>query len=361
MFLNRKFNRQDGFSMMELLVSLVTMTVVVGASLALIGSSIKFAHSTYNMTDAEQGLRTAHEMINRDLVTAGDGMKGIGKITTPVAFVQNYLTRTPVLNGSDTTHGDVGLVTSDDNIPANIAVPQASSAVNFQTGSDRISMLVKDTSFPDVSVAAAKISQVGSNTNIVVLSGDINKFQVGEIYAIVSQDATLGLVSAVNTTTFTVTLTSGDAYSINQTGVTSPIYTVAQLDPTTLISTQAVAIVRLQIIQYYVEASGLLHRRVFGIKGAGFADSIVAEHVTNLQFRYMTNISDANGFVKQPIRVITSAEQTAVREIETNISVETVRAVNATTNGNANSGRQSISQTTATTVRNLQFRQALSP
>ncbi len=361
MFANRKFNRQDGFSMMELLVSLVTMTVVVGASLALIGSSIKFAHSTYNMTDAEQGLRTAHEMINRDLVTAGDGMKGIGKFTTPVAFVQNYLTRTPVLNGSDTTHADVGLVTSDDNIPANIAVPQASPAVNFKTGSDRISMLVKDTSFPDVSVAAAKISQVGSNTNIVVLSGDINKFQVGEIYAIVSQDATFGVVSAVNTTTFTVTLTSGDAYSINQTGTTSPIYAVAQLNPITLISAQAVAIVRLQLIQYYVDASGLLHRRVFGIKGAAFADSIVAEHVTNLQFRYMTNISDANGFVKQPIRVITSAEQTAVREIETSISVETVRAVNATTNGNINSGRQLISQTTATTVRNLQFRQALSP
>ena len=361
MFPNRKFNRQDGFSMMELLVSLVTMTVVVGASLALVGSSIKFAHSTYNMTDAEQGLRTAHEMINRDLITAGDGMKGIGKITTPVAFVQSYLTRTPVLNGSDTTHGDVGLVTSDDNIPANIAVPQASPAVNFQTGSDRISMLVKDTSFPDVSVATAKISQVGSNTNIVVLSGDINKFQVGEIYAIVSQDATFGVVSAVNTTTFTVTLTSGDAYSINQTGTTSPIYAVAQLNPTTLISAQAVAIVRLQLIQYYVDASGLLHRRVFGIKAAGFADSIVAEHVTNLQFRYMTNISDVNGFVKQPIRVITSAEQTAVREIETSISVETVRAVNAITNGNTNSGKQLISQTTATTVRNLQFRQALSP
>jgi len=349
---------------MELLVSLVTMTVVVGASLALIGSSVKFANSTYNMTDAEQGLRTAHEMINRDLVTAGDGMKGIGKITTPVAFVQNFLTRTPVLNGSDTTHGDVGLVTSDDNIPANIAVPQASPGVNFQTGSDRISMLVKDTTFPDVSVAAAKITQVGSNTNIVVPSGDINKFKVGEIYAIVSQDATFGVVSAVNAPAFTLTLTSGDpgdVYSINQTGTTSPIYAVAQLNPTTLISAQAVAIVRLQIIQYYVEAGGLLHRRVFGIKGAGFADSIVAEHVTNLQFRYMTNISDANGFVKQPIRVITSAEQTAVREIETSISVETVRAVNATTNGNANTGRQLISQTTATTVRNLQFRQALSP
>src|SRR2546427_8305290 len=227
MFPNRKFNRQDGFSMMELLVSLVTMTVIVGASLALVGSSIKFAHSAYNMTDAEQGLRTAHEMINRDLISAGDGMKGIGKITTPVAFVQNFLTRTPVLNGSDTTHGDVGLVTSDDNVPANIAVPQASPAVNFRTGSDRISMLVKDTSFPDVSVAAAKVSQVGSNTNIVVLSGDINKFQVGEIYAIVSQDATFGVVSAVNAATFTVTFTAGDAYSINQTGVTSPIYVVA--------------------------------------------------------------------------------------------------------------------------------------
>src|SRR5260370_27576180 len=284
----------------------------------------------YNMSDGEKGRRPAHEMINRDLITGGDGMKGIGKITTPIAFVQNYLTRTPVLNGSDTTHGDVGLVTSDDNIPANIAVPQTSPAVNFQTGSDRIAMMVKDTSFPDVRVAAAKISQVGSNTNIIVSSGDINRFQVGEIYAIVSQDATFGVVSAVNTATFTVTLTNGDAYSINQTGPTSPIFAVAQLNSTSLISTQAVAIVRLQIIQYYVDASGLLHRRVFGVKGGGFADSIVAEHVTNLQFRYMTNISDSNGFVKQPIRRSSSAEQTAVRGIETRISGETVRPVHAT-------------------------------
>ena len=48
----------------------------------------------------------------------------------------------------------------------------------------------------------------------------------------------------------------------------------------------------------------------------------------------------------------------AVREVETTLAVETVRAVNAITNSNP-TGKQTVSTTTATTVRNLQFRQAL--
>jgi hypothetical protein len=55
------------------------------------------------------------------------------------------------------------------------------------------------------------------------------------------------------------------------------------------LNTSPVAVMRLQIIQYYVTSSGLLMRRVIGVRGAGFRDSVVAEHVTNLQFRYVTN------------------------------------------------------------------------
>src|SRR6476660_5277778 len=136
--------RQAGYTMLELLIALGCMLVIGAASLALIGKSIKFANSTYNVTDAEQSLRTAHEAINRDLTSAGDGLRGIGTITAPVAFVQSYITRTPV-TCNDANFPCIGIVTSDDAIPASTAVPQASPAINFQTDSDRISMLIRDT------------------------------------------------------------------------------------------------------------------------------------------------------------------------------------------------------------------------
>jgi hypothetical protein len=95
------------------------------------------------------------------------------------------------------------------------------------------------------------------------------------------------------------------------------------------------------------------------VKGSGFTETPIAEHVTNLQFRYVTNLSDVNGFVQQPVRVIsTPIQQSAIREVETTIECETVRAVNKVTNANANTsanGKQTISITTATSVRNLQF------
>jgi hypothetical protein len=331
------------------------MTIVTGAAFALIGSSIKFSSATYNLTDTEQGLRTAHEVVNRDLTTAGDGLKGIGTIQVPKAFVQNYLTQTPVVISSSPNYVNMALVTSDDNVPANTAVPQATPAANVLSGSDRLTLLTQDyTSFPQpVTVLAGKITTSGSNTNIVVAATDIGKFQAGEMYALLAQNsAAFFVISSVNSSTNTLTVTNGDVYSINQTGSGTPINVVSSngAAPST--------IVRIQIIHFFVNANNLLVRRVFGVKGTTFVDSVIAEHVTNLQFRYLVNLTDANGFVPQPVRQLsTSQQQLAVREVETTIAVETLRAVNAVTANNT--GKQVISSVTATTVRNLQFRQAL--
>lgn len=351
---NRKFNRHDGFSMIELMISMATMTIVVGAAFSLIGSSIKFSTATYHTTDSEQGLRTAHEVINRDLTTAGDGLKGIGTIQVPKAFVQNYLTQTPVVDSSNPNYVNMALVTSDDAVPANTAVPQSSPTANVLTNSDRITLLTEDnTNFQRVTVLAGKITAATPNTNIIVPAANINSFQAGEVYAVVSQNsAAFFVISSVNSSTNTLTVTNGDAYAINQTGVGTPINVVtsAGAAPST--------IMRIQIIQYFVNSNNLLVRRVFGIKGATFIDNVIAEHVTNMQFRYLVNLTDANGFVPQPVRQLaTSQQQLAVREVEATIAVETVRAVNAVTAND--SGKQVISSTTATSVRNLQFRQAL--
>jgi type II secretory pathway pseudopilin PulG len=371
MTLEIKKCHEEGFSMLEMLVALSCLLVVGAASLALIGSSIKYANSTYNVTDAEQSLRSAHEIINRDLTNAGDGLRGIGTITAPVNFVQSYITRTPV-TCNDANFPCIGIVTSDDQIPLNTAIPQSNPAANFQQGSDRISMLIRDTRFNNgnsVSLFAGKMNVLGASTNMIVGASEINLFQVGEIYALTSQNnGAFGVVSAVNTLTRTVTLTNGDAYGVNQNSATSSIFQVAQF--VLNLNTSPVAVMRMQIIQYYATSGGLLMRRVIGVAGKGFDDMVVAEHISNLQFRYVTNLTDSNGNVIQPMRVLSSsAEQNAVREIETTVGVETVGAVSAVTNANSATvtcgvnanGKLNICSTTHTTVRNLQFRQALTP
>lgn len=371
MTLSIKKRRQAGYTMLELLIALGCMLVIGGASLMLISRSIKFANSTYNVTDAEQSLRNAHEVINRDLTSAGDGLRGIGTITAPVAFVQSYVTRTPV-TCNDANFPCIGIVTSDDSIPASTAIPQASPGTNFLTGSDRISMLIRDTTFNSgntVSLFAGKISVVGTSTIMVVGATETALFKVGEIYALTSQNsAAFGVVSAVDTTTNKITLTNGDGYGINQNSTLSSISQVATF--VAGLNTSPVAVMRLQIIQYYVTSSGLLMRRVIGVANKGFSDAVVAEHVSSLQFRYLTNLTDSNGNVIQPVAVLSSStQQNAVREIETTINLETAGAVNSVTNANSSTtmcganpnGKQNICSTTHTTVRNLQFRQALSP
>jgi hypothetical protein len=67
---------------------------------------------------------------------------------------------------------------------------------------------------------------------------------------------------------------------------------------------------------------------------------------------------DANGYVVQPVTALTTSQQElAVRQVEVTVTVETPHAIGTTLNG----GRQVLSMNTSTSVRNMQFKQALQP
>ena len=68
---------QDGFSLVELLIAMVCMLIVVGGAFVLMQSSIKFATTTYGVTEAQESVRVAHEIINRDLTGVGDGLNSL--------------------------------------------------------------------------------------------------------------------------------------------------------------------------------------------------------------------------------------------------------------------------------------------
>lgn len=346
-------NRQQGFSILEMIVALAVMAVITGAVFALMRDSVKTSTSSMEMSDGQQASRTAQEYINRDLMNTGDGLNSINNIRVPENFVTNYLALNPVTNPATPGFINLALITSDNDVPANTFVTGTAPAVAVRSApvlTDRITILQTDQTFVPITLNAADIA---IPTGVVTVSpADIDRFRAGEIYFITSSVGSIfatitdrtGVGSPAPALVF-----DGDAFGLNSVGAGG------QLDFVSAGATMPVSLSRMKMIHYYVNSNGLLMRRVFGVRNAPFNESMISEHVVSLQFRYFLNMRDANGNVMQPLnRLTTSQQQVETRQVETTLTVETAHALQ-------NGQRQQMSMTTSTSVRNMQFRQSLQP
>lgn len=348
-----KSRNQEGFSLIEALVAITVMIVVVGAVFSLMGDSIKVATVTYELTDAQQNLRTAHEFIGRDLMNAGDGLENIGNIRVPAAFVTSYVTLAPVTDAATPGIINLGIFTTDNNVPANTAVTGAVPAAIVRTATDRQTILEQDREFlfnglNSIGLAATAINPAGST--ITIPAGDpISAFTVGEVYFLTSSaGGTFCTITSINAGARLLSFVASDPYGLNQPGAVGHIWAISGG------RTLATSLQRMKMIQYYVTSTGLLMRRVFGVPGSGFRESMVAEHVVDVQFNYSLITTDALGNVtpSATTALTTSAQQLGVRQVDVRVTVETPHAMQ-------NGSRQPMTMTTSTSVRNMQFRQAL--
>jgi prepilin-type N-terminal cleavage/methylation domain-containing protein len=352
--MHRDYKDCAGFSLLEVLVAVAVMIVVTGAIFALMRDSVKSSRATLELSDGQQSSRTGQEFINRDLMNTGDGLDSISDIRVPQGFVRNYLTLNPITDPSMPGIIKLGLITTDDNVPTNTLVLGSAPLLTVRSNpllNDRISILQMDRGFVPITLAASAINPVAGS--IAVDPGDISDFTVGEIYFISSAQgsmfATVTDRIGIGTTNPTLVFGSGDAFGLNSVG------TGSLLDVITSSGTLPASLCRMKIIHYYVNSNGLLMRRVFGVKNAGFAESVIAEHVVSLQFRYFMNIRDANDNVMQPIsQLTTSQQQVETRQVEVTVTVETPHTLQ-------NGQRQQITMTTSTSVRNMQFRRSQQP
>jgi hypothetical protein len=246
---------------------------------------------------------------------------------------------------------NLGILSSDNNVPANTAVVRANPATTVLPGTDRQTILEVDPTFtaiPLPSTPAQSIDSTGST--ITVSATDIGRFAQGEIYFVTSSlGGTFGTITAIDSGARTLTFGDGDTYGLNLTGAGGHIKTISNN------GTIPTSLMRMRIIHYFVDADKHLTRREFGISGAAFRDTIIAEHVLNVQMSYALNITDSAGNVAQPTSVLSTPEQRlAVRQVEVTISVETPHTVSG-------GQRSQLTMTTGTSVRNMQFRQALQP
>lgn len=346
---SNRSHAQAGFSMIELLISICIMIILTASVMTLCRDSFRTGVTAMEMTDAQENIRTAQEYINRDLITAGDGMRGLTNTCVRSAFVTNFLTRNPNNNACGANLVNLPLIHSDNNIPAGTPIISATPAATVRsnpTTTDRIVILQRDASFAPIPVAAASILNRGLTINVA--AADAARVNPGEIYFITSGvGSTFATITgrAANALTFA----AGDTYGLNAPGAGGPIDLVSGA------GVQAASIMRMRIITYVVTDAGLLLRRVFGVGGgAGFTDGIIAEHVRNLQFRYVLG-PDADGFITQPVLQLTNPDQqSAVRQVETTVTTETVHP-------DGKGKVQTLSMTTTTGVRNLQYLEALEP
>jgi type II secretory pathway pseudopilin PulG len=349
-------NSEQGFSLVEVLIAIVVMMVVTGAIFGLMRDSMKTSHAALEMTDAQESARTGHEYITRDLVNTGDGLNSISNIRVPQNFATNYLTRNPIPDPATVGIANLGLITSDNDVPANTVVLGTAPVEKVRATpylTDRITILQMERPeiFTPITLAAGALTPVDGIA--AVSPADIDRFRIGEIYFITSAVggvfATITDRKGVGTPTPTLIFGANDVYGLNSLGGGG------QLDTITAGATLPISICRMKLIHYYINSAGLLMRRVFGVRNAGFSESVIAEHAVSLQFRYFLNLRDASGNVVQPAaQLATAQEQVETRTVEVTLTVETPHSLQ-------DGKPQQVSMTTSTSVRNMQFRQSLQP
>jgi hypothetical protein len=331
------------------MVAMGIMMVVIAAVLSQFSNVFRVSNTTYELTEAQQSLRTAQEFINRDLISTGDGLRGINNIRVRKGFVEAYIATTPVVNPSDPDYVTLPLVTSDNNVPAATVVADSNPTINVVAGSDRLTLLMIDSSFTPIGVAGGDITGTGSRITVTQAQYTAGNFKVGGVYFLNSEYGatfcTLTSMTNITSTNPNLFFQNNDALGLNLEGNSGAIRFVSR---GTVNQPVATSLMRMQIIQYFVNANRVLIRRVFGTRGnTGYTDSIIADNITDFQARYFLND------VPQPVAQLATAEQqVAVRQIEVTVEAQTAHAV-------INGGQQKLSAKTMTSIRNLQFRKAL--
>ena len=333
---------------MELIIVMALTLVIMAAAFTLLRGTVTTANNNFEMTSAQQGLRISQEYLARDILTVGDGIKGIGLIWLPTRFVTDYLSSRTTSNLDPTNSGyvSIGAVISDDNVPAGKNVPGSVPATTVKERTDRITLLTMDRTFSTIDLATADVS---SNSGyITVPPSRLVDFRVGEVYFLTNGIAgTFGTVTALDNGTSRIYWANGDAYGLNRTGASGSMNSISGAN-------MSMTLMRVQIINYFVDASGRFVRRVFGVRQNGFIDNVIAEHLVWLDFRYTLKPDTSATILDQPEKQIELADASRVRMIEPKITVETAYALQS-------GQKEQLEGMTQIGVRNIQFLEAPVP
>lgn len=275
----RSRSGEQGYSIMELMVSMVIFLVVTGS----IWGTLQVAQQSRTVVNQEvqlsKSVRVALDLVGRDTYNAGYGYPLKNTVVLPDNRVSALL---GIPNDYDTSRDTVPPIIAGNNITTNTF----NTAAGVQT--DQVTFLFKDTTFnagsgssQPLNVNAATTTVTGID-EIVPISGSNVVCNVNDIYLITGNTgSTLGLATALSGTS-TIQFSNGDVLGFNQTGSSGPLRGI----------TVPASIQRVKMVTYFVTPDGILTRREYAnvppaVPAVGFVDEPLVYGVENFQIRYV--------------------------------------------------------------------------
>ncbi len=278
-----KNRRTQGFTIIELLVSLIIFTIVTGSLWGVLRVAQQGRSVVNQQTQLAKNVRVGLNLIGRDTYNAGYGYP----LKNTVVLRDNRIsTLLGVPNDFDTTRDTVPPIIAGNQITPNTY----NTLPNIKT--DQVTFLFKDSTFNLVGTGINAVSQPlninaatttgGGIDEIVPISGVNSSCRVNDIYLVTGNTgSTLGLATALNGTN-AVQFSNGDVLGFNQTGAGNPLRSI----------TIPASIIRVKMTTYFVTSDGILMRREFAnvppeVPAVGFVDEPLVYNVEDFQIQYV--------------------------------------------------------------------------
>lgn len=338
---NSKTEPQSGYSLLELLVSMVLFMVISGSVWGLLRSAQQSRSTVNEQVQLAKNVRIALNLMSKDTFNAGYGYP----LSSTVILPDNRIsTRIGIPNDFDSTRDTVPPVLTGNNI----TLSTFNTVANTRT--DQITLLFKDTTFNATTGVSQPLKITGRSTTtggIVELSPESGNSacRINDIYLLTgTTGSTLGVATGVNGTT-AVQFGNADTLAFNQTALLGVLNDIS-----------ATTMYRVKMITYFVTPDGILTRREFAniLPAIEFVDEPLVYNVENLQIQYvMDNGTVTDNPSAGPDGVAGTADDTqanlaAVRQVRFTVSVRSTEK---------NSIGQPYRETMTTTVstRNLGY------
>lgn len=378
-----------GFSLIELLISMIVGLIVIGAAVQLYSSAMDASWVIQQRTEMQQDLRAAENLLLKDVSLAGQGFYGVNAesislpttkgnplygcttaspcapaFTYPCVGAGCVPTLYPIMPGykkgitppSGAVKSDVITVVYSD---TNLAL--WCYTFNYANGGNTIT-LTAPANPPACSLPAGQTYPLAPNNpyvglepgDVIMVSNASGGAAVGEVTSISPANAGNAAPNpcsgspCVGGSTYTITLQNGDPLNLNQSG-----------DPSDLTSLSSpTSIQRIFVVTYYLgnwkDAGGntttILYRQVNGLTAVPMVDNIA-----NMQFTYDTY--DTNGNLLNATGDGGEAGGTSPNLIrKVNIAHLTIHSqLYGAKGGYMNKGYQSFDVQTSISARNLSY------
>lgn len=282
-FSYRPRENEKGFSLLELMISVVLFVLVSGTVFGLLQVARQGRAAISENSGLNRNVRVALNLIGRDTYNAGYGYPLRNTVVLPDNRISALL---GIPNDFDTTRDTIAPIVAGNNLYTN------SHSTNTATRTDQITFLFKDTTFNVVGTGDAAMSQplninAATTTStgideIVPLSGSNSACRVNDIYLVTGNTgSTLGVATALAGTN-RVQFANGDVLGFNQTGASGPLRQI----------TVPASIQRVIMVTYFVTSDGTLTRREYAnrppaVPAVAFVDQPLVYGVEDFQVQYI--------------------------------------------------------------------------